>query len=1036
MAQPVSAQIRWAANVDELKANLQQGIGVVDAMKASVDRTVQSLSGNGLLQAANKTAAAILQMGDGMNVATGALKLTSGEQDRVNTLMEKALAKYEALGLQAPPAIRELADATKQAGEETEKSTGFLDGFVSKYIEARLTWEAAREALRTLVDFVKGSIDAYAQAETAQRRLTVALQTQGLAIPGLNQQYLELARRYQETTTYSHTAIEGAEALFVQLGNVGPDMMDRALKAATDLSSGLGMDLNSAVQLLSRAAEGQTQTFSRYGIVLDQSRVKAEGFGYVLDAVEAKVGGQAQAELDTYAGKMKQLGNEWEDVKEKIGGAIVQNPVVEASLIAIANAVDHLSHSTTEGLPSVEKFIDLVNGNSSTSTFTALAAGFVGATEEENKMVAVFRQAQQEYDAAIAKQKQALADLDQGKTPITKVPQDLIDAWKQADEADKAAAKAFQNAVRSMADAISGADVAKRVKELNAALTELGGVSKLTQPELNRLTKEAADLLKQGAQLPPTIIQAAHAFDALRVPVKDGIDNLKGFGERVSALLVTDTQLETAIGSLDSKVRVGVSGLGELGFKVTSGFGEAVKGFEAQQKAADAAARQTEHDIQELARSFDELGSAIGGDIGHIISDFGHMIGAIEQASKAFEAMRAAERSGDLLGTISSAVGGITALASAAMAAGSAIKGLWDHFFGTAGRDAVTQFATSMGGFDVLHEKLDQLGQDGETLWKNLTQGVGRNNPQQAQQAIDAINNALKGQDDYLSRLPDEMQKYGLTWAQAGQQAEQSHLDDIAKGLIQDFADLTKAGFDVTTVTQAMSTSVNDYIHEALRTGTEVPDAMKPLLQKMIDLGTLTDANGNAITSLDSSGISFSETMTEGFKSIVDAVNQLTEALTGVPYAIRQIPTHVDIDFTARKTGDWPDAGSGGSVAGAATGGLVGYGNVIPFPTEYRAMGGPIGTDTVHVMATPGEIILNAAQQGRVAGALSGGRADALLEEVRDLLRQHLPMAAGGEGDTYVYIDGQRQDAKTVRKVRQLAARGGLRTRATTGRSY
>jgi flagellar biosynthesis chaperone FliJ len=215
----------------------------------------------------------------------------------------------------------------------------------------------------------------------------------------------------------------------------------------------------------------------------------------------------------------------------------------------------------------------------------------------------------------------------------------------------------------------------------------------------------------------------------------------------------------------------------------------------------------------------------------------------------------------------------------------SGVSGVFNKLFGSAGRDAVTTFAASFGGFDALQKKLAALdakgGHVGETLWKNLTQGVGKNNPQQAQAAIDAINKALKGQDDYISRLPQEMQKYGLSWEQAGKQAEQAHLDEVAQGLIQDFADLSKAGFDVSTVTKAMSDDIDKYIAEAIRTGTEVPAAMKPLLQKMIDMGTLTDAAGNKITDLGDSGISFSETLTEGFQSVVDAIHDMVAALTG-----------------------------------------------------------------------------------------------------------------------------------------------------------
>ncbi|HXG70386.1 MAG TPA: hypothetical protein VNJ04_07215 [Gemmatimonadaceae bacterium] len=66
-------------------------------------------------------------------------------------------------------------------------------------------------------------------------------------------------------------------------------------------------------------------------------------------------------------------------------------------------------------------------------------------------------------------------------------------------------------------------------------------------------------------------------------------------------------------------------------------------------------------------------------------------------------------------------------------------------FAGSDGRDMVKQFAASLGGFDALHVKLNALGAEGERLWIALTQGVGRDNPQQARAAILAIQDALAG---------------------------------------------------------------------------------------------------------------------------------------------------------------------------------------------------------------------------------------------------------------------------------------------------
>ena len=56
-------EVRWADNTAALRKNLLEGVGTLDAMKSAVDRTVASLSGTGLFQAANKVAAAIQEMG-------------------------------------------------------------------------------------------------------------------------------------------------------------------------------------------------------------------------------------------------------------------------------------------------------------------------------------------------------------------------------------------------------------------------------------------------------------------------------------------------------------------------------------------------------------------------------------------------------------------------------------------------------------------------------------------------------------------------------------------------------------------------------------------------------------------------------------------------------------------------------------------------------------------------------------------------------------------------------------------------------------
>jgi hypothetical protein len=119
--------------------------------------------------------------------------------------------------------------------------------------------------------------------------------------------------------------------------------------------------------------------------------------------------------------------------------------------------------------------------------------------------------------------------------------------------------------------------------------------------------------------------------------------------------------------------------------------------------------------------------------------------------------------------------------------------------------------------------------------------------------------------------------------------------------------------------------------------------------------------------------------MTEGFQSLITEVKKLTDAISrGLGLAIRNIPDgdfeiHGEYNIPPPPKGyDLPDysvpngGGEYQSAAEYANGGMVpGYargGRVLHFT--------PRGTDTQPAMLTPGEVVLNAAQQRNLAGAI------------------------------------------------------------------
>jgi BMFP domain-containing protein YqiC len=167
------------------------------------------------------------------------------------------------------------------------------------------------------------------------------------------------------------------------------------------------------------------------------------------------------------------------------------------------------------------------------------------------------------------------------------------------------------------------------------------------------------------------------------------------------------------------KIKNAWDGVTDIGFKVSDGFKEGAKALSDAQKQI--------HD--RLVGIGQELASAFSGGGGFV------------QGLKNLGTSVAKDFTAGLL----SFIPGIGPLLS--QLAGPLIDGI-KHLFGgvfsTAGRDAVKQFADSMGGFDALHKTLlDSLQGVGEQFWVRLTQEVGRGDAKGAQAVIDEIHDAL-----------------------------------------------------------------------------------------------------------------------------------------------------------------------------------------------------------------------------------------------------------------------------------------------------
>lgn len=500
-------------------------------VERALKRMADSFTGTKIQQDATLMAEAVERAG-------GAAKLTEAEMARVNATVTEAIAKYKALGQEAPKALTDLQAATQKTDKATSSWLGsFGEQVASTFagmVSAQAILSGVSAGFRTLTAFVTSSVESFAAAEAAEKKMTVALQAQGAATPAAVAAMNDLAGNYQNTTKYSDDLISETEALLIQIGGVLPAEMDKALEASTDLASGLGIDLTTAATMVAKAFEGNTASLQKYGVQIDSAKVKAEGMPVVLDAIRERFGGQAAAELDTYAGKLAHVANSWDNVKEAIGKAVVTNPIVEAMLRTVDDAagdaqlgIDDVTHSWSNLLEMMGNPAGLAGGVRALENMTSAANENARVTRETvkahqdmaNAMGNIEKDLAARSAAAQREQERAAAALKEHSDKLVKEAQKAAEA-----EAKRLAALTAEiyggTAIKAAEDYVLAVGNVSQVTRATADQQERINVAMSAALEVYKATGEVAPetmtkLYMATLKVPPVITSIGTAIDGL-----------------------------------------------------------------------------------------------------------------------------------------------------------------------------------------------------------------------------------------------------------------------------------------------------------------------------------------------------------------------------------------------------------------------------------------------------------------------------------------------------------------------------------------
>jgi len=180
---------------------------------------------------------------------------------------------------------------------------------------------AAFAAIKGVIDFFASSVQAANENARAVNTLAAAYNAVGYTAEGAMKQAQQFASKMQSLTGIADEAFLNAQRLLANYGVVGSKAQD-AIQAAYALSIGRSIDFGTAMDIVSKAAAGQTQTLARYGIQIDKNTESGAKFDAVLAQINERFGATAQAAMGDSTTKLNALKESWGDFKEQVGAGL------------------------------------------------------------------------------------------------------------------------------------------------------------------------------------------------------------------------------------------------------------------------------------------------------------------------------------------------------------------------------------------------------------------------------------------------------------------------------------------------------------------------------------------------------------------------------------------------------------------------------------------------------------------------------------------------------------------------------------------
>lgn len=280
----------------------------------------------------------------------------------------------ETTGVQA--GVNQATEGVKKVAAEADKTASRFSNLKSVMIGTFAASEI-QKGISEFEGFLKDSVKAAEEAQTSVAALGTAMNNAKVNTDANRQAVMQSTDQMENLGFKANDTREAFTKMITATGSVSEST--KLMGVAADYARLKHMDLAQAATILSRGTSGAVRAFREYGITLDSSLPKNQAIAKAFDELNKKIGGQAAAYAETYAGKLAIVSAKSEDLKEKIGSLLL--PVLTKLETWFIGSLTWLSNhkAAMEAIAVVIGSVLLVVITNVTAALYAQAAAWVAA---------------------------------------------------------------------------------------------------------------------------------------------------------------------------------------------------------------------------------------------------------------------------------------------------------------------------------------------------------------------------------------------------------------------------------------------------------------------------------------------------------------------------------------------------------------------------------------------------------------------------------------------------------------------------------